>query len=242
MMLRLFIIIFVLCQAPLKSHEIKPAVLDLIIENQSISMDLKLNAEIVLADIDASQYQDTNNSPQSNIYDQYRFQSATELKASIVNHWDKFQDKINVNFEGELTFLDLKEILTVEELNLELPRETNLQIELINLNKKNDVVKHIDKVKLVKGDAVKTIPDYVKKNKSLIVRLLYLDCPIYKPTITALRYFYPLIPKGGVVAFDEIAMEKWKGETIAFKEYFGKNFPKLKRFYFEPSASYFIKE
>ena len=135
MLLRLFIIIFILCQTPLKSHEIKPAVLDLIIENQSISMDLKLNAEIVLADIDASQYQDTNNSPQSNIYDQYRFQSATELKASIVNHWDKFQDKINVNFEGELTFLDLKEILTVEELNLELPRETNLQIELMNFNK-----------------------------------------------------------------------------------------------------------
>ena len=95
---------------------------------------------------------------------------------------------------------------------------------------------------LILIDAVKTISEYVKKNKSLIINLLYLDCPIYKPTITALNFFYPLIPKGGVVAFDEIAMEKWKGETIAFKEYFGKNFPRLKRFYFEPSASYFIKE
>tara|TARA_B100001093_G_C26633412_1_gene929909 strand:- start:173 stop:922 length:750 start_codon:yes stop_codon:yes gene_type:complete len=115
-------------------------------------------------------------------------------------------------------------------------------LSLIDLNKKNDVIKHIDKVKVVKGDAVKTIPNFVKNNKSIIIRLLYLDCPIYKPTITALKYFYPLIPKGGVVAFDEIGMEKWKGETLAFKEFFGKNFPKLQRFYFEPSASYFVKE
>ena len=63
-----------------------------------------------------------------------------------------------------------------------------------------------------------------------MIRLLYLDCPIYKPTLTALKYFYPLIPKGGVVAFDEISMEKWKGETLAFKEYFKKNLPNLKGF------------
>tara|TARA_B100001939_G_scaffold270248_1_gene237907 strand:- start:397 stop:1146 length:750 start_codon:yes stop_codon:yes gene_type:complete len=114
--------------------------------------------------------------------------------------------------------------------------------QIIKINKLNDVINHIDKVKIIKGDAVKTIPNYIKKNTSCLIRLLYLDCPIYKPTLTALKYFYPLIPKGGVVAFDEISMEKWKGETLAFKEYFKKNLPNLKRFYFEPSASYFIKE
>ena len=61
--------------------------------------------------------------------------------------------------------------------------------------------------------------------------IIYLDCPIYKPTLTALKYFYPLIPKGGVVAFDEISMEKWKGETLAFKEYL-KNLPKFEKVLF----------
>ncbi len=134
-MLRLLIIIFVFFQGSLKSHEIKPAVLDLIIENQSISMDLKINAEIVLANIDASQYVDTNNSPQANIYDQYRSQSALELKDAINNHWEKFQEKIVVSFEDTLAALTLKEIQTEEELNLELPRETSLRVEFINSNK-----------------------------------------------------------------------------------------------------------
>ena len=59
--------------------------------------------------------------------------------------------------------------------------------ELISVNKSNDIIKHIEKVILVKGDAVKTIPKFCKSNKALIVKLLYLDCPIYKPTITALK-------------------------------------------------------
>lgn len=113
--------------------------------------------------------------------------------------------------------------------------------ELIEVNKNNDFIKHIDKVTLVKGDATKTIPKFCKLKKALFVKLLYLDCPIYKPTITALRYFYPLMPKGSIIAFDELGMEKWKGESIAFKEFFSKNKLKINKFYFEPSASYVIK-
>ena len=30
------------------------------------------------------------------------------------------------------------------------------------------------------------------------------------------------MPKGSVIAFDELGMEKWKGETVAFKEFFKK--------------------
>tara|TARA_Y100000816_G_C26088760_1_gene574984 strand:+ start:585 stop:1337 length:753 start_codon:yes stop_codon:yes gene_type:complete len=114
--------------------------------------------------------------------------------------------------------------------------------ELISVNKSNDIIKHIEKVILVKGDAVKTIPKFCKSNKALIVKLLYLDCPIYKPTITALKKFYPLMPKGSVIAFDELGMEKWKGETVAFKEFFKNKKLKINKFYFEPSASYIIKE
>tara|TARA_B100001057_G_C22782096_1_gene924079 strand:+ start:95 stop:844 length:750 start_codon:yes stop_codon:yes gene_type:complete len=114
--------------------------------------------------------------------------------------------------------------------------------ELININQTNDVIKHIPKVEIIKGDAVRTIPKYVKEKKSLIVKLLYLDCPLYKPTLTALKNIYPLIPSGGIVAFDELGMEKWGGETLAYKEYFKKSNIELKKFYFEPSASYFIKK
>ena len=101
---------------------------------------------------------------------------------------------------------------------------------------------HINKVELVKGDAVKTIPKYVKKNQSLIIRLLFLDFDLYKPTIVALKNLYNLVPSGGIVAFSELGLEKWVGETIAFKEFFKDKKVKLKKFEYDPYQSYFIKD
>ena len=71
--------------------------------------------------------------------------------------------------------------------------------ELLELNQLNDLIKHIPRVQLIKGDAVKTIPKYKLENKSLIIKLLYLDFDLYKPTLVALKNFYELVPSGGVV-------------------------------------------
>lgn len=112
---------------------------------------------------------------------------------------------------------------------------------LIELNQLNDFIKHIPRVQLIKGDAVKTIPKYKSENKSLIIKLLYLDFDLYKPTLVALNNFYELVPSGGVVVFDEIGNEKFVGETLAFKEFFKNKSVELKKFEFEPWISYFIK-
>jgi hypothetical protein len=153
------------------------------------------------------------------------------------------------NYEDKLiafdTFAGFRNIDKKNDKNISKKdfSDTNYEFlnKLIEINKLNDIIMHIPKVHLVKGDAVKTIPNFVKKNKSLLIKLLYLDCPIYKPTFVALKYLYPLVVKGGIIAFDELGMEKWAGETIAFKKYFGDKV-KLKKFDFEPSASYFFKE
>jgi hypothetical protein len=65
---------------------------------------------------------------------------------------------------------------------------------------------------------VETIPIYVKENPHLIIAMLYLDFDLYEPTKVALENFLPLVPKGGIVAFDEVNSKKWAGETIALKE------------------------
>jgi hypothetical protein len=113
---------------------------------------------------------------------------------------------------------------------------------LIELNQLNDLIKHIPRVQLIKGDAVKTIPKYKSENKSLIIKLLYLDFDLYKPTLVALNNFYELVPSGGVVVFDEMGNEKFVGETLAFKEFFKNKSVELKKFEFEPWISYFIKK
>jgi hypothetical protein len=82
----------------------------------------------------------------------------------------------------------------------------------------NRFIGHVPKVELVRGDATKTIPEYLKENPQLIVSLLYLDFDIYEPTVAALKYFLPRMPKGAVIAFDELNLKDWRGESIAVLE------------------------
>jgi hypothetical protein len=88
----------------------------------------------------------------------------------------------------------------------------------IELFDQNRFVGHVPKVELVRGDATETIPEYLKKNPQLIVSLLYLDFDIYEPTLAAIRSFLPRMPKGAVIAFDELNLKDWHGESIAVLE------------------------
>ena len=100
---------------------------------------------------------------------------------------------------------------------------------------------HIPKIELVKGDACKTIPKYVKDNPELVISLLYLDFDLYEPTKTALENLYDRVVKGGVVVFDEFSYNKYPGETLAVMEIIGLNH-RLKKIPGVPFKSYFIKE
>ncbi len=88
-------------------------------------------------------------------------------------------------------------------------------VELFDMNR---FIGHVPKVEMVRGDAAKTIPHYLKENPQLIVSLLYLDFDIYEPTLVALKRFLPRMPKGAVIAFDELNLKDWRGESIAVLE------------------------
>jgi macrocin-O-methyltransferase TylF-like protien len=102
----------------------------------------------------------------------------------------------------------------------------------------NRFINHKQKVELVRGDANKTIPQYVSENPHLVVSLLYLDFDIYEPTVTALRELLPRIPKGGIVAFDEVNNEEWPGETLAMIEQLQLRNQRLECLPFEPNISF----
>lgn len=112
----------------------------------------------------------------------------------------------------------------------------------ISLQDGNRLLGHLPKVELVVGDACHTIPEYVEQNPHLIISLLYLDFDLYEPTLSALKHLLPLVPKGGLVGFDELNRAKWAGETVALKEAIGISNVKLRRFYFDAHVSYFIVE
>ena len=98
-----------------------------------------------------------------------------------------------------------------------------------------------EKIRLVKGDAVKTIPEYVDNHPELLVSLLICYTDIYEPTKVALEKFWPRMPKGGVVLISSSNYEKVPGEINAFNDVLGIGNFELKRFSFATRASYIIK-
>jgi hypothetical protein len=109
-----------------------------------------------------------------------------------------------------------------------------------DFQQKNNIIPHINRVEIIKGDALITIKEYFKNNSHSLVSLLYLDFDLYKPTLCALENIVPNMPSGAIIAFDQLNQKKWSGETAAIKEFFKLNDLKLRVFDFEPHISYVI--
>ena len=99
---------------------------------------------------------------------------------------------------------------------------------------------HIPKVELVRGDALDTMPGYVAANPHLVVSLLYLDFDLYEPTKRAIEVFRPRMPKGAVVAFDQLNQRHWPGETQAVADVLGLASLRIERFPFQPQISFAV--
>ena len=105
---------------------------------------------------------------------------------------------------------------------------------------KNRFLGHVEKVKLIKGDASKTIPEFIKNNPHVVVSLLFMDFDLYEPTKIALEHFVPRMPKGSIIAFDELDNPIWPGETLALMDSIGIHKLKLERLDFDPYIGFAV--
>src|SRR3972149_937654 len=112
--------------------------------------------------------------------------------------------------------------------------------ELIKIYDSNRFLGHINKVELIKGDITKTIPEFFLNNKHLVVSLLFLDMDLCEPTKVAIEQFFPRMPKGAIIAFDELDNPIWPGETMALLETLGINRIKIQRIEFDPYIGFAV--
>ena len=115
--------------------------------------------------------------------------------------------------------------------------------EILALSAINDSTRflgHIPKVKLIKGDACDTIPRFLEENPHLLVSLLFLDFDLYEPTRVALKHILPRMPRGAVLAFDELDNPLWPGETMAMLAECGAANLKMQRFEFDPYIGFAV--
>ena len=113
-------------------------------------------------------------------------------------------------------------------------------LRLIDLYNQDRFLGHIDKVHLIKGNVVETIPRFVEENPHLVVSLLFLDVDLYEPTKTAIEQFWPRMPRGSVIALDQMDNPIWPGEARAVLDTIGVRNLQLKRFEWDPYVTYAI--
>ncbi len=111
-------------------------------------------------------------------------------------------------------------------------------LQLAEIHDKTRFLGHIPKIQLIKGDAIKTIPEFISDNPHVLISLLFLDFDLYEPTKVALEEFVPRMPKGAVIAFDELDNPLWPGENQAMLEFFKDNKLRIQRLPFDPYIGY----
>lgn len=190
------------------------------------------------------------------------FKRVINVKGSIVecgvfqgfgiSSWSKFSaimEPVNLTrriygfdtFEGfpNLSEQDHTEIGNVRTGDLYADSYDELK-ELVAIHDSTRFLGHIPKVNLIKGDAAQTIPAFIEEHPHIIVSLLFLDFDLYEPTKVALEHFVPRMPKGAVIAFDELDNPLWPGETQAMLDKVGANKLRLERIEFDPYIGFAI--
>lgn len=114
--------------------------------------------------------------------------------------------------------------------------------EILALQEALNPIGHLKKWELVKGDAVETVPDYLRRHPETIISLAVFDFDIYKPTKAALEAIKPHLCKGSVLVFDELCDDIFPGETIALREVFDLNTLRIQRLPITARISYLVIE
>lgn len=160
-----------------------------------------------------------------------------------VNHtrkvigFDTFSGFPGVHVRDEVNGMSSEEQAGAGMYKFEYIEELRRDAQLFDLNR---AVGHIPKIELVQGDALKTIPQYVEQNGHLVVSLLYLDFDLFEPTEAALKAFLPRMPKGAIVAFDELNQKQWPGETLAVLKGAGIRNLRIERLTYVPQISFAV--
>lgn len=111
---------------------------------------------------------------------------------------------------------------------------------ILTAHKFNAPRSNVSRFSLVKGDIVETLPAYLEQRPQTVVSLLYIDLDLYSPTKTSLDLLVSRIPKGGIIAFDELNHDKFPGETVALLDSFDLAKVELKKFPWLPGRGYIV--
>jgi hypothetical protein len=114
--------------------------------------------------------------------------------------------------------------------------------ELLDYHQRENVMGHIKKYEIVKGDVTQTIDKYLSEHSETMIALAYFDLQLYEPTRKCLQAIRPYLTRGSVVALDELNCAEFPGETQALREVWGLDSFRLTRSEFLPDRTFLTIE
>ena len=114
--------------APVRAHEVQPAVADLTIDGDRVEISIRMTLEAPLAGVDLEGLADTNNAENANEYDRVRALSPLELGEMLSSQWASIASRITLR-SGDTALEPLRQGVEIPEVgNVELPRFSTLLI------------------------------------------------------------------------------------------------------------------
>lgn len=112
----------------------------------------------------------------------------------------------------------------------------------VALLEKNNSLPHLKNIELIRGDACKTVQEYLNDNKHALVSHAYFDFDLYEPTKACLESILNRASLGAVLGFDELNDQDSPGETIALLETIGIRNVKIRKFPWVSRVSFIVLE
>ncbi|NJL53861.1 class I SAM-dependent methyltransferase [bacterium] len=147
-------------------------------------------------------------------------------------------------FEGSTSYddMDFQGSVDLREHNYHAPIYDDI-LKCIKIFDGDRPLNHIPKIELIKGDLVKTAPQFIADRPETIFRIIHLSVNLYKPTKVAIENFYPRLSRGGILAVNSVNYTP--STTCALLDSLkgcGVSDPKVLSFDFNPNLSFHIKE
>ena len=113
------------------SHEIKPSIADFTHDETYLKFKIRLNAELILSNIDASTVSNTDSSSLSEIYDKFRILSKKDLEEMFQNSWSEISSNIDIKINNETKKINLIKTEVEDIKNFEISRDTHVYFRVL---------------------------------------------------------------------------------------------------------------
>lgn len=110
------------------AHEIRPTIADVEVRQDEIALSLRIALEPLIAGIDLSAVDDTDNAPEAAIYDRLRALGPEALEAALRDAWPRVSQGLLLVVDGERLTPEIAGVQIPAVGDLDLPRDSILAV------------------------------------------------------------------------------------------------------------------